>query len=203
MLGDVEASRRAAAEAWTLLDEFDFRRHKGLYAGDIGVSELIGRDLERAEFELRRGHDVLVEIGDVGVRSTVDAVLADVLFLRGKHDEALELADSSRAIAMVDDLDSQPRWRAARARVLSARGEHDEALELLGEAVELVEPIDFLELKAFVHDVLGEALARVGRDDEAAQALERATAYHQAKGDVVSAARTRGVLDELRPAPRS
>jgi class 3 adenylate cyclase/tetratricopeptide (TPR) repeat protein len=198
MLGDVEASRRAAAEARSLLDEFDFRMHKGLYAGDIGVSELIGRDLERAEAELRRGHDVLVEIGDVGVRSTVDAVLSDVLFLQGRHDEALELADSSRAIAAVDDLDSQPRWRAARARALSARGDHEEALALLGEAVALVEPIDFLELKGYVHDVLAEALARVDRIDEAARAIERAIALHEQKGNVVSAARSRSVLDGLR-----
>ncbi len=203
MLGDVEASRQAATEAWALLDEFDFRRHKGLYAGDIGVSELIGRDLDRAEFELRRGHDVLVAMGDVGVRSTIDAVLADVLFLQGKHDEALELADSSRAISTVDDLDAQPRWRASRARVLSARGEHDEALTLLGEAVDLVEPIDFLELKGFVHDVLGEALARVGRPDDAVRALERAVGYHEAKGNIVSAARTRSVLDDLRSGPPS
>jgi tetratricopeptide (TPR) repeat protein len=196
MLGNVEASRRAAMEAWSLLEEFDFRRHKGLYAGDIG--ELIGGDLERAEFELRRGHDLLAAIGDVGVRSTIDAVLSDVLFLLGRHDEALELADSSREIAAVDDLDSQPRWRTARARVLSARGEHDEALALLDEAVALVEPIDFLELKGFVYDVLAEALARVDRTDEAVRAIEQAIAFHEQKGNVVSAARSRSVLAELR-----
>ena len=198
MLGDVEASRRAAADARSLLEEFDFTMQKGLYAADIGTSELIGRDLERAELELRRGHDVLVGIGDVGVRSTVDAVLSDVLFLQGRHDEALELADSSRAIAAVDDLDSQPRWRAARARVLSARGKHDEALALLGEAVALVEPIDFLELKGHVHDVLAEVLTRVGRIEDAVRAVERAISFHEHKGNAVSAARSRSVLDELR-----
>ena len=203
MLGEVEASRRAATDARSLLDEFDYKMHKGLYAGDIGVSELIGRDLDRAEFELRRGHDVLVAMGDIGVRSTIDAVLADVLFLQGKHPEALEFADSSRTIAAVDDLDAQPRWRTARARVLSYRGEHDEALALLEEAVELVEPIDFLELKAYVHDVLAEALARVHRIDDAMRAVERAIAFHEQKGNVVSAARSRSVLDGLRAGPPS
>ena len=58
--GTSRPSRRAAAAARSLLDEFDFTMHMGLYAGDIGVSELIGRDLDRAEFELRRGHEVLV-----------------------------------------------------------------------------------------------------------------------------------------------
>ena len=140
------------------------------------------------------------QIGDIGVRSTVDAVLSDVLFLQGQYDEALVFADSSRTIAGADDLDAQPRWRTARARVLSARGEHDEALALLGEAVELVEPIDFLELKGYVHDVLAEALVRVDRIDDAVGAVERAIAFHEQKGNVVSAARSRSVLDGLRAA---
>ena len=203
MLGDVEASRAAAATARSLLEEFDFTFQMGLYGGDIGVSELIGRDLDRAEFELRRAHDVLVEIGDVGVRSTVDAVLADALALQGRPDEALEFADASRAIAAVDDLDAQPRWRAARARALSTLGRHDEALALLDEAVALAEPIDFLELKALVHDVYGEVLARVGRFDDAERAVERAIGFHELKGNVVSAARSRAVLDEIRSGPPS
>jgi class 3 adenylate cyclase/tetratricopeptide (TPR) repeat protein len=203
MLGDVEASRHAAADAWALIEEFDLVLAKGIYAGDTGVAELIGGDLERAEFVLRRGHDDLVAMGDVGVRSTVDAILADVLFQKGRHDEALELAEQSRAIGGPDDLDSQPRWRAARARVLSFREEHGEALALLDEAVALVEPIDFLELKGYVHDVLAEALVRVDRVAEAIAAIERAIELHEQKGNVVSAARSRSVLAELRPAERS
>ena len=135
MQGEFEPSRRAAEDAWSLIEEFDLRLVKGIYSGDVGCAELIARDLDRAEFVLRRGHDALLEMGDVGVRSTVDGVLSDVLFLQGRHDEALELADESRAIAAPDDLDSQPRSRAARARVLASRGLIDEALELLDEAV--------------------------------------------------------------------
>ena len=84
--------------------------------------------------------------------------------------------------------------------MLSYRGEHDEALALLEEAVALVEPIDFLELKAYVHDVLAEALVRVGRMDEALRARERAIAFHEQKGNVVSAARSRSALDDLHAA---
>ena len=131
MRGEFELSRRAASQAWDLIEEFDMSLLKGIYSGDVGSAELIARDLDRAEFVLRRGHDALVEMGDVGVRSTVDGVLSDVLFLQGRHDEALTFADESRAIASPDDLDSQPRSRAARARVLASRGAHDEALALV------------------------------------------------------------------------
>jgi tetratricopeptide (TPR) repeat protein len=198
MRGELELSRRAAEDAWHLIEEFDLRLLRGLYAGDVGSAELIGRDLDRAEFVLRRGHDALVEMGDVGVRSTVDGVLSDVLFLRGCYDEALELADESGAIAAVDDLDSQPRSRAARARVLASRGELDEALDLLREALELVEPIDFTELKGYVHEVLGEVLVRAGRTEDAAAAVEQAIGFYEQKGNVVSAERSRAVLNDLR-----
>ena len=203
MLGDVEGSRRAAADAWALIEEFDLALARGIYAGDIGSSELLARDLERAEHVLRRGHDALVAMGDVGVRSTVDAILSDVLFLQARHDEALELAEESSRIASVDDLDAQPRWRAAKARVLSLRGAHDAAIEVVGEAVALVEPIDFLDLKGYVYDVLAEVLERVGRKDEAVAAVERAIAFYEQKGNVVSAMRSRAALDGLRTARRS
>ena len=134
------------------------------------------------------------------MRSTVDGVLSDVLFLQGRHDEALELADESRAIASLDDLDAQPRSRAARARVLASRGTIDEALELLGEAVELVEQIDFVELKGYVYDVLGEALVRAGRQEDAAAAVQQAVVFYEQKGNVVSAKRSSSVLDGLRAA---
>jgi class 3 adenylate cyclase/tetratricopeptide (TPR) repeat protein len=198
MLGDVDASRRAAADAWALIEEFDLALARGIYAGDVGLAELIGPDLEHAEHVLRRGHDALVEMGDVGVRSSVDAILSDVLFLRGRHDEALELAEETNTIASVDDLDAQPRWRAVKARVLSARGAHDEAIDLVGEAVALVEPIDFLDGKGYVHDVFSEVLERAGRRDDAVAAVERAIGFHEQKGNVVSAARSRSVLDDLR-----
>ncbi len=78
MLGDVEAiSSRRRGRVGVCSRSSTSRSPEGLYAGDVGVGELIGRDLDRAEYELRRGHDVLVAMGDVGVRSTVDAILAD------------------------------------------------------------------------------------------------------------------------------
>ena len=200
MQGEFEPSRRAAEDAWSIIEEFDLRLMKGIYSGDVGCAELIARDLDRAEFVLRRGHDALLEMGDVGVRSTVDGVLSDVLFLQGRHEEALELADESRAIAAPDDLDSQPRSRAARARVLASRGLIDEALELLDEAVQLVAQIDFIELKGYVYDVLGEALVRAGRHEDAVAAVQQAVAFYEQKGNVVSAGRSSSVLDGLRAA---
>jgi class 3 adenylate cyclase/tetratricopeptide (TPR) repeat protein len=197
MQGDFDAARGSSARALALIEEFGMTLARGIYAIDVGLAELLAGDLDRSERELRRGHELLAEIGDTGVRSSVDAVLGDVLFLLGRDDEALEFAEASRAAASVDDLDSQPRWRGARARVLSRRGDHDQALELVHEALSLLEPTDFVGQHGYVCDVHGEVLAASGRLDEAAEAIRRAIALHEQKGNVVSAARSRAVLSRL------
>ena len=81
---------------------------------------------------------------------------------------------------------------------LSRRGEHDEALALLDEAVALVEPIDFLELKGVVHDVSPRRSRASAASTTRSRAVERAIGFHEQKGNVVSAARSRAVLDDLR-----
>ena len=167
---------------------------------DVGFALVLAGDLEQAEHELRRGHDLLAGVGDTGARCTVDAMLADVLQRQGRLDEAVVFAEESRSIAAPDDLDAQPRWRAALARVLASQGSHDAALQHALDAVALVEPVDLLPLKAVVYDSLGEVHAAAGRIDEAVAAVEQALTLHEQKGNVVSAERSRSVLDELRAA---
>jgi tetratricopeptide (TPR) repeat protein len=195
--GDVEELRRSSSRAWGLIEEFGLTMQQAVFAMDVGFAHAVVDDLDEAERVLRRGHEFLVGIGDTGSRCTVDGLLADVLFRQGRYEEAEVFAAESRATAGVDDLDAQPRWRAALARVLSVRGEHEEAEALAREAVALVEPID-LVVKATAYDALGEVLARAGKAEDAADAVERAIALHEQKGNVVSTARARALLGELR-----
>jgi class 3 adenylate cyclase/tetratricopeptide (TPR) repeat protein len=203
LLGDLDLATTSLSHSWALIEEFGLTLQQALYSMDAGSAYALGRDLDEAERVLRRGHDLLREIGDTGARCTVDAMLADVLFDRGRLDEAAELASESRDISSADDLDAQPRWRAALAKVLSARGAHAEAESLVREAVALVEPIDLLLVKAGVFDALGTVLAGAGKTEEAKVAVERALALHEQKGNRAAAARSRTVLDELRSAGRS
>jgi class 3 adenylate cyclase/tetratricopeptide (TPR) repeat protein len=196
--GDFDEARAAHGRSRALLEEFGLHMLRSLHAIDVGFAEALVGDLERAENELRQGHDFSLEVGDTGARCTTDAMLANVLVDRGRLDEAAELALESNAIAAEDDLDAQPRWRAALARVLSRRGEHARAEKLAREAVALVEPTDLMPLKGTVFDALAEVLAHSGRAQEAADVRERAIASHEAKGNIVSAARSRAALAELR-----
>ncbi len=200
MQGDFDAARRSSSQSWAVIEEFGFELLKGSHSLDVGIAEVLAGDLEAAEGLLRRGHELLVEMGDLGLRSSLDAVLADVEFGRGRIDQAAWYAEQSRSIAAVDDLDAQPRWRAALARVLASRGESADAERLAREAVALVEPTDFLPLKAVVYDALGEVLALAGKTTEATAAVEGAISLHEQKGNVVSAERSRTVLHELRTA---
>lgn len=202
MQGDFAAARSSSAAAQVVIDELELNLQRGIYAIDVGLAELLAGDLDSSERVLRRGHDLMVSIGETGTRASIDAILSDVLFLQGRDDEALQLADESRAAASIDDLDAQPRWRGARARVLARRGEHDRAQELVREALALLEPTDFIGQQAYIHGVHAEVLVASGRREAAAAAAERALALHEQKGNVVSSARSRAVLDELRsPAP--
>ena len=202
LLGEVDEARSSSSHAWALIEEFGLTLNAVSYAMDVGHAELVSGDVGRAERTLRRGHDLVVDVGDTGQQSTVDALLAEALLLHGRAEEARSLAGGVRAIAAADDLDAQPRWRAALARALSARGEHERALALVREAVALVEPID-LVVKSTVYDALGEVLARAGELEEAATAFEQAIALHEQKENVVWATRSRAALEGLASARRS
>jgi tetratricopeptide (TPR) repeat protein len=162
--------------------------HVDLYAGDLAA----------AERELREGYDLLTEIGELGFRSTVASMLADVLVRRGRSSEAERLLEEVAATAASDDVDPQARWRTVKARILTERGEQAEAERLAREAVALVEPTDYLLLRAEVFSALADVLARGGRRDEAVVAQERAVAELERKGDIVGAGRARERLAELR-----
>ena len=138
MQANFDEARASSERAWALIEEFGLTLLKGLFSIDIGLAEALTGDLDRAERELRRGHDLLVAIGDRGTRSSVGAILADVLHRQGRDDEALELATATRAISGADDLDRSAamesshsaspgasrrarRGRGARARSAGAR----------------------------------------------------------------------------------
>jgi tetratricopeptide (TPR) repeat protein len=196
--GDEAATRSAGERAQALIEEFGLTSQRGVSSMDLGSAAALVGDLEEAERILRRGNDALDEMGDTGARCTVAAMLADVLVQKGDPHEAVRFAAQSREIAAADDLDAQPRWRAAMARALSLQGDHGRAERFAREAAELVEPIDLLLLKGAVLDALGEVLERAGKADEANVVLERAVAVHEQKGNAVSALRTRAARSHVR-----
>ena len=115
------------------------------------------------------------------------------------------LAEMDGAIALAqqtgapNDIATQAEWRYVAAMAAADDGRGEEAERLIAEAVEMVEPTDFLELRGDTFEALALVEARAGRADGWRAALERSLAEHERKANVVSAQRIRGMLEQGPP----
>ena len=160
------------------------------------IELLAGRPAE-AERVLRLSVDALERRGDVGHLATVAPLLADVLYLQGRPDEAMPLTELVARSALADDLDPQVAWRRVQAKLLAQRGDFENAERLAREAIELAARTDYLDLHARAIEDLAEVLRLAGRQQEALAELEPAIRLHEQKGNVVSAATTRALVEDL------
>jgi tetratricopeptide (TPR) repeat protein len=129
-------------------------------------------------------------------------VLAEALYQQDRLDDADRFARIAQDLGAPDDVSSETLWRSVLGKTLARRGEFAEGRHLVTEAVEMLEPSDELDSKANVRVDLAEVEFLSGRVDEAVAALEGAIDLFEAKGNIVSASRSRERLAEFRGAPR-
>ncbi len=156
--------------------------------------EMLAGDLESAERELRRGYDLLVELGEKYLRSTLAGLLGQTLYAQGRYDEAEALAQEAKELASEDDVETQAVWRAVQSKLLARRGAVEEAEALVRDAIELLEPTDAVLLKFETYVDLAEVLQLGARGDEAREALERALELAEQKQSAVMVAAARNLL---------
>jgi hypothetical protein len=174
----------------------------GLPLISASVLDLAG-DIEGAERELAQGIAILREIGETGVLSTLAAMRATALYRLGRLDEMAEMIRLAQETGAPNDIATQAEWRATAARAAADDRRLGEAGVLSAEAVALVEPTDFLELRGRVFEGQAHVEARAGRQDGWRRALERALAEHERKANLVRAARVREQLAAAPPAAAS
>jgi ATP/maltotriose-dependent transcriptional regulator MalT len=158
--------------------------------------DLLSGELTAAEDTLRAGYHELAE--RTGPRLSVAGMLARVLLLKGRYEEAEELTRSCERTAASDQLDIQVKWRSIRAVVLARRGELEEAERLARDAVYWVDKTDQLDSRAEARVDLAEVLQLGGRRAEAARELERAIKLYQQKGNGVGEKNARRLLARVR-----
>jgi tetratricopeptide (TPR) repeat protein len=158
---------------------------------------LLYGDAAFAERELRTGYEQLEEMGERGGRSTIAALLAEALYLLGRHAESEQFADLSLALTSPDDVASQARGRGVKAKLLAARGEYEQAERLAREAVDLFAETDDLFNQSQVQMALADVLQAAGRKEETMYTLESAVEVSERKGNVVTAKKARARLAEL------
>ena len=197
MRGDFERARSLYRKSRAIFEEFGWRLQAALTSIDSGPIEMLAGDLDRAVEELRRDHDALDEMGEHNYISTTAAFLAEALYRQGKLDEAEEYTVESEKVAASDDVSSQFLWRSVRARILARRGALEDGEALARAALDIIRTSDEPDSQAEGLLALAEVLALAGRVAEAAATARDALGLFEAKGNVISEARSRRVLEDI------
>jgi ATP/maltotriose-dependent transcriptional regulator MalT len=108
---------------------------------------MLAGDVAAAERELRGGYDILVQMGEKYLLSTVAGLLGQTLYALGRFDEVEELGLLSRELATDDDVDTQALWRCVLGKVQARRGAVAEGESLVREAIEILSKTDAVLLQ--------------------------------------------------------
>jgi class 3 adenylate cyclase/tetratricopeptide (TPR) repeat protein len=182
-LGRFDEARVLIGRARALLEEIALTVWiAGPLAQFAGWVELWAGDPAAAERELRSGYETLGVIGEMAWLPTVGGILAEVVYVQGRYDEAERLAESSMESAGTDDVYSQALLRSVRAKVLARRGRDEEAEVMARGSSALADETDFLHLRWYALVSLAEVLSLAGRGDEAKSVVEQAALVAQEKG---------------------
>ena len=201
MLGRFDEARARQRQSVEYAEERGLRMRVGYGALRGGKVEELADDLEAADRTYAEGIAILHSLGETGVRSTLAAMRANILYRLGRRQEAEAAVRLAQETGAANDIATQVDWRGAAAKLAADDGRLADAERLVGEAVELVEPTDFLELRGRAFEALAYVDARAGRPDGWMAALDRALAEHERKGNLVAAGRVRNQLAAGPPEP--
>jgi tetratricopeptide (TPR) repeat protein len=191
MLGSFDEARECLRRSLVLFEELGMTLMGAVTAQDRALVEFIAGDPVAAEAILRVGYDTLERLGERSYLCSTACLLGRALLEQGRLDQAESYARTGAELAADDDLDAQILSRSVLARVLALRGEIHEAERLAREAVRLAFETDFFLSRADSLEDLALVLEAGGRTEEARGEAAHAAEIHEAKGNVVSAARLR------------
>ena len=132
-------------------------------------------------------------MGEKALLASTAAMLAHSVLEQGRPDEALELTQAAAEMAAADDLSAQIGWRSVRARILAGRGEIAEAKRLSADAVDLAVRTDWLSEHGDALLAEAEVLRLAGEPATAADAIRKAIALYERKGNTIGANRARSM----------
>jgi hypothetical protein len=185
-----------------LRDARDFLRERGMLMRLGGSSlagyaiEALAGDYEAANADLAAGIAILNEMGETGVLSTLAAMQSHALYALGRREEAEAAIQLAQKTGAPRDIATQASWRQVAAMLAADDGRHVDARRHIDEALEMVDPTDFLELRGETFESLAHVEARAGHPEAWRSALERAIEEHDRKGNLVAVARVRARVDQ-------
>jgi len=202
MQGDFETARRLYRDARATFEEIGATLYDGRTSLQSSTVELLAGDPEAAERELRRDYATLERIGERYLRSTVAGILASVLCLQGRMEEAAAFLLIAEDIATEDDVESQALCRSVKATILADEGQLVAAEDSARAAVELLKRTDALVKLGDALVVRAAILEQAGRTHERNAALDEAAALYHRKGNAVSERAARRALRDGLVQPR-
>jgi DNA-binding SARP family transcriptional activator len=196
--GQLEEARRVVNEATTTYQEmgevYAVANNSRRVQSRI---ELLAGDPAAAEAALRACCETFDRVHDEAGLSTLAAELADALYLQGRYEEARSWVARAERSALPADLNVRYLRMRVHAKLLAQAGLHDQAETSAREAVRVANQCDSLNDRAVVLLDATEVLRLAGRSAESAPLVEEAKTLFEQKGNVVSAAEARALLDEL------
>jgi tetratricopeptide (TPR) repeat protein len=197
MQGSLDRARELAAKGRAMLDELGLGVEAARAAVEVWRVEMLAGDPVAAEKELRHGYDLLVEVGEKYVLSTVAGLLGQTLYALGRYEEAEQPVRMAEELATADDVDTQSLWRCVRAKLLARDREFDEAEALVREALDILAPTDAVLLRFGALIDLAEVHRLAGREVDAHAALDEALRQAEVKGSPAMAAEVRAFRAKL------
>jgi class 3 adenylate cyclase/tetratricopeptide (TPR) repeat protein len=191
MRGEFELARRHIKQAREISSELGEVLTAAADSMADGLVELLAGEPAMAEEVLRSGYETLEQTRGTGPLANVAAMLARALIVQGKNEEADTPTRICEEIAAPSELDSQVRWRALRAILLARSGQLKEAETLAREAVTRSEDSEQPDTQAEALTDLAEVLRLSKKESAAANAIDRAIALYERKGNKVAAAKLR------------
>jgi tetratricopeptide (TPR) repeat protein len=194
MEGSFDRARELAARGITMLEELRLPARVARAAQEAWRVEMLAGNVDAAERQIRLGYDLLVELGEKYLRSTVGGLLGQTLYDLGRYEEAEQLARESQELATADDVDTQALWRCLLSKLVARRGAFEEGETLAREAIDILAPTDAVLLQFLAFLDLAEVLQLAGRTDEAMAAVGEALKLAELKESPVMVAAAERVL---------
>jgi DNA-binding SARP family transcriptional activator/tetratricopeptide (TPR) repeat protein len=200
MGGQFEAARQLVAKARRLYEALGQTSAAEANCGTVAARiEVLDGEHVAAEDILRKSCAALEHMGNRAYLATRAAELADVLYARGRDDEAEEWVSRAIELAASDDITTQLFWRCVRGKLLARRGMDGEGESLVREAIHLADATDALNYQARAHLDLAQVLGIAGRVVEASAAAEASIELFDRKGNAAASQLARTVLEEHAP----
>jgi predicted ATPase/class 3 adenylate cyclase len=199
MRGNFDLARDLYRKSRASLLEFGWKLHAAVTSHSSGPIEMLAGDPAAAEAELRRDYRALQEMGENYHLSTTAAFLAEALFEQGQLEKAERFTRASEELATEGDITSQFLWRTVRGKILAHQGHVAAGAILVRQALDLIATAEEPDSEASAFLDLAEVLALEQKLEQARQALERAVALFEVKGNIVSSQRVRERLTALSP----